>query len=266
MQLIDAKQKIVIFDSNIYIKLKDDTNIRQRIYSNEKRLNIQSFASPWVVWELAQSRSDVALDFLKEHCKDESGQIRIIADPVAQIYYSIYGKESCLLKNQLDNVVVLIGLDSIKREQSNVKEILNKVSDSFINQFKTPLLSNEVLNDKKDAIKQRCAKDVVNMCIKINRNDSKVLNIDRFKVVKEFIQNNPVPLEYYCQLLKRKASQENVNKETLRHDQRDWAIVFYASQSNCYIITNENNLLSLDLTNVLSGEQYIQNILGGCLQ
>ena len=93
MELINRKQKIVIFDSNVYIGLRDNTDLRQRIFSNEKRLNIQPFASPWVILELAQFRSDIVLDVLKEHCKGKDGLIRLIADPMAQIYYSIYGKE-----------------------------------------------------------------------------------------------------------------------------------------------------------------------------
>ena len=260
MQLIDEKQKTVIFDSNVYIKLKDRSTIRQRIFSNEKRLNIQSFASPWVVWELAQSRSDIVLDVLKEHCKGDDGQPRLIADPIAQTYYSIYRKKSCKLDNLLVQTLQLLQLDAAQREKPNMKDALKKASDSFVNQFNAFFLSNNLLKNE-NIIKRKCAEDIIDMCIEINSDEYEVSRIDKAQVVEEFIQKNSAPLEHYYQLLKRKASQENVNKEKLRHDLVDWAILFHASQSNVYVITSENNLLNLNLPNVLNLEKYMKCVL-----
>ena len=154
-------------------------------------------------------------------------------------------------------MIKLLEFDATQREQSNVKDALKKASDSFVSQFKAISLPNNFLKNE-NVIKQKCAEDLIDICIGIHRLECEVSRIDKAQVVEDFIQKNSISLKHYYQLLKQKASQKNLNKEKLRHDLVDWAILFYASQSNNYVITNENNLLSLNLPNLMSLESYMQ--------
>ena len=129
-----------------------------------------------------------------------------------------------------------------------MKKLLESASDPFFNSFQTKVDSTALEND---GMMRKCAGGLVDLCIKINQKEGQPQEIDRNAFIKLIVNKFPGSLKYIVDLSRRKASQRQVNREELSHDQRDWHIIFYAGLPNVYFVTHENQLLELKLDNVL---------------
>ncbi len=260
MNIITDEQKKVIFDSVVYINLCKREDLIEYIQQEELRRSVHAYASPWVVFELMQNIDHKALNILKKHCSDSVNGVRLIADPVAQVYAWIYRSESKLCASLLNNVIDLLSLNSEKLTQINVSEKLKQTGQPFSDDFPSKISSKQ-LKDNKDAIKKKCAKDIVNHCIKINLQEKTPKAIVESEAINFVIKNFDLPLSYYYDLLLRKGTQKVTNKEKLCHDQRDWNLIFYAVRKDVFVVTEDQDLLKINAKNIMSFEVYRDKIL-----
>ena len=249
-RLIDPKQLVAIFDSNIYINLINNKNYRDEIFKKEKLKNIKPLAHPWTVLELMQSHNKDALAILKEHCG-----CTLIADPITAVYNVIYGKESKTLAEKLERIRHCLENSEQQPKPDDVKKLLKSLNKPFLNSFLTKV---NIADLKDDAIMRKFAGYLVDRCIKINKEEGQHQPTYMSKRVNINLVVNKLPGSFIhiVDLLKRKASQKKVNTEELSRDRRDGHIIFYAGMSNVYFVTEEKDLLNLKLVNVLRLKEY----------
>lgn len=258
MNMIPDGQKKVIFDSDVYIKSLNNGLI-ENIKHRESNKNIFAYAFPWVILELMQNVNDKALDVLKKHCYDSvNNLVRIIADPIAQIYNEIYGRQSKLCAHMFNCLITFLHSNSEERKKVDISEKLKRSGRLFSEGFPAQI---KVMQLKKEetAIKRKCAEDIVNFCIAIDMHEEKKKVIDKNKAINFVVENFPLPLAYYNKLLLRKATQKHINRKKLYHDQRDWHLLFYAK--DFFIITEDRDLLGINAKNIISFEAYRNTIL-----
>ena len=255
MNIIPDERKVVLFDSDVYInclKSEDIADIKRR----ESIKGIYAHASPWVILELMKYKDHKALNVLKQHCLDTIQGIRLMADPASQIYKGIYGRESVLCKSLLDDIITCLGLDETSIKRLNIPAKLAKTSrifeDNFPTRVKVKLLRNV------EAVKIKCATDLLNLCIILNHFENATERVD--DALDFILQHFNPALTYYADLLMRKAPQKALKKDDLSHDQRDWHLIFYAGLKNFFIVTEEKNLLKIG-NNVISLKNYKDEVL-----
>lgn len=249
---ISPNQSIVLYDANIYIALKNNGNQQKHIFDQEKSKFIKPYASPWVVLELMQHKNnDDALDVLIRHCA-----CNLIADPIAWLYYIMTRKTSKTLQERLDQICRSLNSPMTVETKNSIYLSLLSASDNFANSFPTKV-NVDILKDER-LIKRRSAEDLVEECMKIIRLEQPQWIEDKEFAIEVVLKEFDGALTYYVDLLKRKSTQNQINKDSLRRDQRDWTLMFYSGRPNVYIVTNERFLLTLNISNVLDLNTYCQ--------
>lgn len=255
MSIIPDEQKKVIFDSDVYINLLKNSFIED-IIQWESNKNVFAYAFPWVILELMQYSDDKALDVLKKHCYDTINQnVRLIADPIAQVYKEIYGSESKLCATLLDEIYHSLTSNS---KQKDVANLLKQKGQLFSDDFPLKIKVNQ---KNKNVVKRVCAEHIVNKCIEINSQEENKKTIDKNEATNWVIKNFDIPLSYFYDLLLRKATRKNVNKENLCHDLRDWHLIFYGGIADFFVVTEDRVLWDINPENIMSLEIYRNKIL-----
>lgn len=258
-RMIQKNHKIVIFDSCSYIELGKKGISIEDILSKEQNKGIRGFISLWMLAETLSGTDKITLNNIHRHCFDGSCGWRLLADPVAQVYFMLYKEEPTFMQTRKKEIEYLFdkalnnGLS--EEERNHIKAQLEKTGDPFVKDCQNNRVDIKKLNSV--GIQREAIRQIIHMAKGVHSDLTGVEDNE----INLFVNQFPAAGAYYELLTRDKFTQKKLNKDGLLHDQRDWTLVFYAGIDNIYIVTEENRIKRLGFKNVFSLEEYLSGVI-----
>ena len=260
-RIIPDGDKIVVFDADAYVAVGVNKIDIEKILLKEKGGNIKAYASLWILAELLSGGDINTLQNVDKHCADKFGQWRFFADPVSQVYYSLYTAEPPYIGQIKKGIEDFLKKALSKGLSEDGKKYIKSQLEQAGNDFVKGCLdyTEDIRNKKPEEIRRYAISKIIQQSKKV-RGDSESIKdeeIDFFKdqfpaagIYYEFLMKNILP-----------QTQNRPNEQKLLHDLRDWHLFFYAGRDDVHIVTQEKKIRTLNLKNVISLEEYCQKVL-----